>query len=58
LIFAAEKGHTDIAKSLISVGAKLDVEDGYQSTALSWAAREGRTEIANSLIAAGAKLDA
>jgi ankyrin repeat protein len=57
LIYAAEEGHTDIANSLITAGATIDVEDIRQRTALIMAAVFDRTEIANSLIAAGASMD-
>jgi len=38
LIFAAIIGHTETTKSLIAVGAKLDVKDDQQMTALVYAA--------------------
>jgi ankyrin repeat protein len=42
---------------LIASGAKLDLKDKWQNTALIYAAASGHSEIANSLIAAGASLD-
>jgi ankyrin repeat protein len=55
---AVERGHTEIANSLIAAGATIDVEDIRQRTALIYAAEEGHTDIANSLITAGASMDA
>ena len=57
MIYAAEEGHTDIANSLITAGASMDVKDSEDRTALIWAAEIGHTDIANSLITAGASMD-
>ena len=38
MIWAAKRGHTEIAKLLIAAGASLNIQDEKQKTALIWAA--------------------
>ena len=57
LLLAANRGHTEICKSLIERGAALNVQDNFQKTALEVAAEGRHTEIALSLLAAGATPD-
>ncbi len=55
LSFAADKGHLDLVKFLISHGAEVDVTDTfYQSTPIIWAAYNGRAEVVRVLVEAGA----
>ena len=57
LIWAAMRGHMEIAKELIGANADVNVkdEDGY--TALIWAAMRGDTELAKELIGANADVN-
>ena len=54
LMYAAQNGHTEIAKLLLSAGADINVRDNYGFTSLIYAAYYGHTEIAKLLIDAGA----
>ena len=50
LIWAIEKGHTEVVKKLIETGADLDVEDNEDSNAFTRAVINGDTELVNMLI--------
>jgi ankyrin repeat protein len=50
LILAAKKGHIDMVKALISVGAKNDPIDKFGYTALMYAASRGHTEVVKELL--------
>jgi hypothetical protein len=55
LFFAADRGHTEIAKVLIERGADVTIKDTfYGATALTWAAEKERTEIIKLLLAKSA----
>ena len=56
-MWAAAKGHTEVAQELVRAGAALDLQDKYETTALILAARDGRTEVVQELVQAGAALD-
>ncbi len=61
LIWAAWKGHADIAKLLLDRGAQVNVKDGNSNTALLWAmyaGENGRTEITKLLLDRGAQVNA
>lgn len=52
LFFAADRGHTEIAKVLIERGADVSIKDTfYGASALTWAAMKERTEIIKLLLA-------
>ena len=52
---ASAAGKTEVAGKLIAAGAKLDLQDMFGDTALSWAKLYGRSEIEALLRAKGAK---
>lgn len=55
LSFAADKGHLEIVKLLLSRGAAIDVTDTfYQSTPITWAVYNGRADVVKALVEAGA----
>ena len=56
--YADEQLHTQIAKMLLDAGARIDVKDMGEQTALMWAARSGRLDITLLLLAAGSDIDA
>jgi ankyrin repeat protein len=47
LIWAAERGHTEIVNSLIAAVASIDVKEKHDMTALIMAAEKGHTVIVN-----------
>ncbi len=55
LFFAADRGHTEVARVLLEHGANPNVKDTfYNATALTWAASKDRVEIVKMLLAKGA----
>ncbi len=54
---ASGSGHTEIAKLLISKGAKINVKNKREFTPLHWASGGGHIEIAKLLISKGAKIN-
>ena len=58
LLYAAEKGHTEIVELLLNNGANVDAIDKDGVTALMGAAYEGHTEIVELLLNNGADVDA
>lgn len=54
LIIAAERGHLEICKFLIQLGATLDLRGRASRTALRTALQQGHLEIAEVLLRAGA----
>jgi ankyrin repeat protein len=56
LIHAAIYDRTEIANSLITSGASLDLKDKEQKTALIYAVERGRTDIAEMLLTAGTQI--
>ena len=57
LIFAAERGHTEIVKFLIDAKANLNIKTNYGYTASMLAAKGGHTEIVKFLIEAEADMN-
>ena len=57
IIYACEKGMTEVANKLIDKGADIDVVDKYGETALMCACVRSRTEIADKLIDEGADVN-
>jgi outer membrane protein assembly factor BamB len=56
LSYAADKGHTEVARVLIEHKADVDVKDTfYGFTPISWAVFNGHPAVAKLLVAAGAK---
>lgn len=58
LIAAADKGHKDICKLLISRGCNIDIKDNYGYNALMIASLYGHTEICELLISHGCNVGA
>ncbi len=58
LIDAAKSGDTELLRSLLKQGAKVDAVEGDGTTALHWASYRDNLESADLLIRAGAKIDA
>ena len=52
LHWAAQEGHTEIARALITAGAKVNLADNYGRTPLNLAALHGHTETVEILRAA------
>jgi ankyrin repeat protein len=57
LVIASELGDPEMAKDLITFGARLEQEDKDRMTALDWAVISNQTETARRLLEAGAKID-
>jgi ankyrin repeat protein len=57
LIWAAEKGHLDVAQLLLDRGAAIDKTANTGSTALIEAAKKGHLDVARLLLDRGAELD-
>ncbi len=55
LMWAADKGHPEVAKLLLENGADINRIDSYGRTALKWAKIKGRPEIVKLLKEYGAK---
>ncbi len=56
LCLAAHKGHTEVAKILLTAGAEVNAKNEYDFTPLDWAATGGHSEVAKLLIKAGAEV--
>ena len=54
LIEAAREGHDQVVEELIKEGARVNVKDNYQQTALSYASCNGHCSVVKTLCAAGA----
>ncbi len=54
LLFAANRGYTDICQTLIEAGARVDGTNKWDGTALAAAAQTGRVETIKLLLARGA----
>ena len=54
LIWAAEKGYTEMVKALLEKGAEMDHQNNEDNTALMLAAREGHKDIVELLLKKGA----
>ena len=57
LMFASDKGHTDIARLLIEGGANKDIQDRTGTTALMFASLQGHVATVRLLLEAGANKD-
>ena len=57
LMWAADRGHTDVVAALTKAGAALDIRSNKGNTALINAAIKGHAAVATLLIKAGAALD-
>ena len=57
-IHAAGKGHLDIVKCLIDLGAHVDAKDEVGQTPLMQAVDDGHLEVVKCLINNGAQIDA
>jgi ankyrin repeat protein len=55
LMFAAEKGHTEIVKILVEKGAAINYRDRKRKSAADYAAISGHVDILNFLLSKGAK---
>ena len=45
LMWAASKGHTEVARLLIEAGAEVNAKDRIDATALTWAAFNGHSAL-------------
>ena len=54
LVPASQKGHTEILKALLAVGADEDAATEWGATPLHIASQQGQTECVAALLAAGA----
>ena len=57
LNLAADKGHTQVVKTLVEAGAAKDIQDEDGCTAMIWAARRRHVDVLKILIHAKASLD-
>ena len=55
---AAERGDTDMVRTLVASGADVNAAQGDGMTALHWAARNGNAELVGYLVGQGAGLEA
>jgi ankyrin repeat protein len=58
LMVAAGKGHTEIVKLLLEMGANPDIQNDFNGTALLNAAKEGHTESLRLILEADLEIDA
>lgn len=54
---AAENGHREIVKILLTAGAKVDIQNSFGETALMLASKRGYTDIVKALLKAGADIN-
>ena len=57
LIYAAWNGSTEVVKTLIEIGANINIQNDSGDTSLRLAARRGLTEIAKILVENGADMN-
>ena len=55
---AAVRGHEDAVRTLVALGARVDVTDTYERTPLHHAARDGHDSVTHALLTMGARVDA
>jgi ankyrin repeat protein len=53
LLWASERGHAPVVKTLLKANAKLDATDPFSMTSLHWASARGHKDIVCLLVAAG-----